>query len=215
MSASNVESDILKTGTTTLGMKIRDGVILATDQRATMGHLIANSNVQKLFPIADNLGMTIAGGVGDAQLMVRYMTTEIAKYTMQKRAPMSVQTAATFMGAVIRNGFYVAPLVGGYDSTGGHIYSVDMAGGVIEDRYSSSGSGSITAYGTLETLYKDGMTKEEGIDVAISALNAARRRDVYSGDGMLVMYIGPDGYEWISNDYIRKRLEELGFRYPN
>lgn len=216
MSELNAESqNILKTGTTTLGMKIKDGVILATDQRATMGNLIANSNVQKLFPIADNLGMTIAGGVGDAQLMVRYMTTEIAKYRMQKGAPMSVQTAATLMGAVIRNGFYVAPLVGGYDKTGGHIFSVDMAGGVIEDNYSSSGSGSIAAYGALETLYKPDMTKDQAIDVAVSALNASRHRDVYSGDGMLVMYIGPKGYEWISKDEIKARLEKLGFKYPN
>lgn len=216
MTASNAESaNILKTGTTTLGMKIKDGVILATDQRATMGNLIANSNVQKLFPIADNIGMTIAGGVGDAQLMVRYMKSQIAIYTMQKGTEMSVETAATLMGSVIRNGFYVAPLVGGYDKKGGHIFSVDMAGGVIEDNYSSSGSGSITAYGVLENLYKPDLSKDEGINVAISALNAARHRDVYSGDGMLVMYIGPNGYEWIDNAEIRKRLEALGFKYPN
>ena len=216
MSGSNVASDnVVKTGTTTLGMRIKDGVVLATDQRATMGNLIANSNVQKVYPIADNLGMTISGLVGDAQLMVRYMTSQIAIYEMQKGAPMSVQTAATLMGSVIRSGFYLGPLLGGYDKTGGHVFSVDGAGGVIEDRYCASGSGSITAYGALETLYKDNMTKEQAIDVAISGLNAARRRDNYTGDGMLILYIGPKGYEWIPNDLIRKRCEELGFKYPN
>lgn len=216
MSGSNVASDnVVKTGTTTLGMRIKDGVVLATDQRATMGNLIANSNVQKVYPIADNLGMTISGLVGDAQLMVRYMKSQIAIYEMQKGAPMSVQTAATLMGSVIRSGFYLGPLLGGYDKTGGHVFSVDGAGGVIEDRYCASGSGSITAYGALETLYKDNMTKEQAIDVAISGLNAARRRDNYTGDGMLILYIGPKGYEWIPNDLIRKRCEELGFKYPN
>ena len=216
MSANISEHDnVVKTGTTTLGMRIKDGVVLATDQRATMGNLIANSNVQKVYPIADNLGMTISGLVGDAQRMVRYMTSQIAIYEMQKGAPMSVQTAATLMGSVIRSGFYLGPLLGGYDKTGGHVFSVDGAGGVIEDRYCASGSGSITAYGALETLYKDGMTKNEAIDVAISALNASRRRDNYSGDGMLILYIGPNGYEWIPNDLIRKRCEELGFKYPN
>jgi proteasome beta subunit len=216
MSVHNTESDnVLKTGTTTLGMRIKDGVILATDQRATMGNLIANSNVQKVYPLSDNLGMTISGLVGDAQLMVRYMTSQIAIYEMQKGAPMSVQTAATLMGSVIRSGFYLGPLLGGYDKTGGHVFSVDGAGGVIEDRYCASGSGSITAYGALETLYKDNMTKEQAIDVAISGLNAARRRDNYTGDGMLILYIGPKGYEWIPNDLIRKRCEELGFKYPN
>ena len=216
MSAHNTGSDnVLKTGATTLGMRIKDGVILATDQRATMGNLIANSNVQKVYPLSDNLGMTISGLVGDAQLMVRYMTSQIAIYEMQKGAPMSVQTAATLMGSVIRSGFYLGPLLGGYDKTGGHVFSVDGAGGVIEDRYCASGSGSITAYGALETLYKDNMTKEQAIDVAISGLNAARRRDNYTGDGMLILYIGPKGYEWIPNDLIRKRCEELGFKYPN
>lgn len=216
MSANNMESDnVLKTGTTTLAMTIKDGVILATDQRATMGNLIANSNVQKVYPISDNIGMTISGLVGDAQLMVRYMKSQIAIYEMQKGAPISVQTAATLMGSVIRSGFYLGPLVAGYDKTGGHVFSVDGAGGVIEDKYSASGSGSITAYGALETLYKPNMTKDQAIDVAISGLNAARRRDNYTGDGMLILFIGPNGYEWVPNDLIRKRCEDLGFKYPN
>ena len=81
MNAANPDSDnVLKTGTTTIGMKIKDGVILATDQRATMGNLIANSHVQKVYPIADNLGMTISRLVGDAQLMVRFMTSQVAIY---------------------------------------------------------------------------------------------------------------------------------------
>ena len=216
MSANNMESDnVLKTGTTTLAMTIKDGVILATDQRATMGNLIANSNVQKVYPISDYIGMTISGLVGDAQLMVRYMKSQIAIYEMQKGAPITVQTAATLMGSVIRSGFYLGPLVAGYDRTGGHVFSVDGAGGVIEDKYSSSGSGSITAYGALETLYKPNMNKDQAIDVAISGLNAARRRDNYTGDGMLILFIGPNGYEWIPNDLIRKRCEDLGFKYPN
>ena len=141
---ANVESDnVVKTGTTTIGMKIKDGVILATDQRATMNNLIANSHVQKVYPLADNLGMTISGLVGDAQLMVRYMQSQISIYTMQKGAPMSVQTAATLMGSVIRQGFYLGPILAGYDRTGGHVFSVDGAGGVIEDDYTSSGSGSM------------------------------------------------------------------------
>ena len=213
---ANVESDnVVKTGTTTIGMKIKDGVILATDQRATMNNLIANSHVQKVYPLADNLGMTISGLVGDAQLMVRYMQSQISIYTMQKGAPMSVQTAATLMGSVIRQGFYLGPILAGYDRTGGHVFSVDGAGGVIEDDYTSSGSGSITAYGALETLYKPDMTKKEGIDVAIAGLNAARRRDNYTGDGMLILYIGPKGYERVPQEDIKARSAELGFKYPN
>ena len=207
--------DTLKTGTTTIGIKLKDGVILASDQRATMGNLIAHSNVQKVYPLSDNLGMTIAGVVGDAQLMVRFMQSEISIYTMKKGAPMSVSTAATLVGSVIRQGFYLGLIVGGYDRTGGHVYSVDGAGGYIEDEYVSVGSGSMYALGALEATFKPGMTREEGIDVAITALNSARRRDNCTGDGMLVSYIGPNGYEAISNDEIKARCTKLGFQYPN
>ena len=207
--------DTLKTGTTTIGIKLKDGVILASDQRATMGNLIAHSSVQKVYPLSDNLGMTIAGVVGDAQLMVRFMQSEISIYTMKKGAPMSVSTAATLVGSVIRQGFYLGLIVGGYDRTGGHVYSVDGAGGYIEDEYVSVGSGSMYALGALEATFKPGMTREEGIDVAITALNSARRRDNCTGDGMLVSYIGPDGYESIPADQIKARCAELGFAFPN
>ena len=210
----NEPENAVHTGTTTLALKCKDGVIMATDQRATMGNLIANSNVQKVYPISDHIGMTISGLVGDAQLMIRFMKSEIAVYEMEKGAQMSVQTAATMLGSVIRQGFYLAPLIAGVDSTGGHVFSVDGAGGVLEDEYSSSGSGSIVAYGVLETLYRPNLTKDKAIDVAISGINAARRRDNYSGDGILVIYFGPNGYEWIDNEEIRSRMKALGFNYP-
>ncbi len=207
--------DALKTGTTTIGMKIKDGVILATDQRATMGNLIAHSHVQKLYPLADNLGMTIAGVVGDAQLMVRFMQSEISIYEMKKGAPMSVSTAATLVASVIRQGFYLGLIVGGHDKTGGHVFSIDGAGGYIEDNYVSLGTGSYYALGALEAMYKPDMTKDEGIDLAVTALNSARRRDNCSGDGMLVVYIGPDGYEDIPNEEVRARCDKLGYQFPN
>jgi len=207
--------DILKTGTTTVGMKIKDGVILASDQRATMGNIIAHSDVQKVYQLADNLGMTIAGIVGDAQLMVRFIQSEVSIYSMKRGSPMSVKAASTLVGNVMRNGFYLGLIVGGYDTTGGHVFSVDAAGGYIEDNFMSIGSGSTFAMGSLEASYKKNMTKKEAIDVAITALNSSRKRDSASGDGMLISFIGPKGYEEIPQDQIKARCGELGFVYPN
>ncbi|MDR0508797.1 MAG: proteasome subunit beta [Candidatus Methanoplasma sp.] len=207
--------DILKTGTTTIGMKIKDGVILASDQRATMGNIIAHSDVQKVYQLADNLGMTIAGVVGDAQLMVRFIQSEVSIYSMKKGSPMSVKAAATLVGNVMRNGFYLGLIVAGSDMTGGHVFSVDAAGGYIEDDFVSIGSGSTFAMGSLEASYKKSMTKKEAIDVVITAFNSSRKRDSASGDGMLISYIGPKGYEEIPHDQIKTRCGELGFIYPN
>lgn len=207
--------ETLKTGTTTIGMKIKDGVILASDQRATMSNIIAHTHVQKVYQLSDNIGMTIAGVVGDAQLMVRYMQSEISIYQMKKGAPMTVNAAATYIAGAMRQGFYLGLIVGGYDSTGGHVYSIDGAGGYIEDNYCSVGSGSVFAMGALEATFKPDMSKDEGIDVAITALNSARRRDNCTGDGMLVSYIGPDGYESIPLDEIESRCDAMGFKFPN
>lgn len=207
--------DALKTGTTTIGLKCKDGVIMASERRATMGHIIAHSNVQKVYRIADNIGMTIAGLVGDAQLMVRYAQSEVALYSMKRGEPMSVKAASTLVANIIRQGFYVGLIVGGYDKTGGHVFSIDGAGGHIEDNYMSVGSGSSFAMGVIEEKYREGMTREEGIDLAIAALNSSIRRDSASGDGMLISFIGPDGFESLPEEAIRARAAELGFRYPN
>ncbi|MDD2779504.1 MAG: proteasome subunit beta, partial [Candidatus Methanomethylophilaceae archaeon] len=67
----------------------------------------------------------------------------------------------------------------------------------------------------IEEKYKEGMTREEGIDLAIAALNSSIRRDSASGDGMLISFIGPDGFESVPEEDIRARAAELGFRYPN
>ena len=207
--------DALKTGTTTIGLKCKDGVIMASERTATMGHIIAHSNVQKVYKIADNIGMTIAGLVGDAQLMVRYAQSEVALYSMKRGEPMSIKAASTLVANIIRQGFYVGLIVGGYDKTGGHLFSIDGAGGHIEDNYMSVGSGSSFAMGVIEERYKEGMTREEGTDLAIAALNSSIRRDSASGDGMLISFIGPDGFESLPEEAIRTRAAELGFRYPN
>ena len=207
--------ETLKTGTTTVGIKTKDAVILASEKRATMGHIIAHTHVQKVFSISDNIGMTIAGLVGDAQLMVRFLQSEVELYSMKRGAQMSVGAAATLVANVIRQGFYLGLIVGGVDTKGGHVYSIDGAGGCIEDNYVSVGSGSLFALGVLEGKYKENMTEDEGIDVAISALNSAIRRDSASGDGMLITIINKKGTKELSEETIRTRAAELGFRYPN
>lgn len=207
--------DKLKTGTTTIGIRCKDGVVMASERRATMGNIIAHNHVQKVYKITDNICMTIAGVVGDAQLMVRYFQAEATLYSLRKGAPMSVNAAATLVANMIRQGFYLGLIVGGHDSTGGHVFSIDGAGGYIEDNVISVGSGSLFALGALEAGYKDGLSRKEGIDLAITALNSAMRRDSASGGGMLITYIDKDGVEFVDEKEIKKRTEELGFNYPN
>lgn len=204
----------LKTGTTIIGIKCKDGVVMASEQRATMGHMIAHTNVQKVYKIADNLGMAVAGLVGDAQLMVRFIQTEAAMYAMRKGSHMSVNAAATLVANVIRHGFYVGLIVGGFDNKGAHVFSIDGAGGYIEDDVVSIGSGSTFALGVLKTQYKSDMSMAEAIDLVIQALVAAVTNDSASGNGMIVSCISKDGFKFINSDEIKERCTELGYTWP-
>ncbi|HSV42330.1 MAG TPA: proteasome subunit beta, partial [Methanomassiliicoccales archaeon] len=97
-------SEQLKTGTTTIGIVNAEGVVLATEHRATMGNIIAHKEVQKVFKIDDNLGLTTAGLVGDAQILARYIKAEVELYKLKRMAPMTVKSAATLLSNVVRRG---------------------------------------------------------------------------------------------------------------
>ncbi|MEM2944690.1 MAG: archaeal proteasome endopeptidase complex subunit beta [Methanomassiliicoccales archaeon] len=211
-----MESEQLKKGTTTIGIVSADGVVLASEHRATMGNIIAHKEVQKVFKIDDNLGLTVAGLVGDAQLLARYLRAEVELYKLKRGVPMSVKSAATLLSNILRSGggiggyYYVGLIIGGIDRTGGHVFGVDAAGGSIRDDYVSVGSGSPFAYGVLEDYYRKNLTMNEAIDIAIRALNAAMKRDSASGDGMTVVTIGKDGYRELSPGDIKSRMALLG-----
>ena len=209
-----------KTGTTTIGIVNSDGVVLASEHRATMGNFIAHKETQKVFKIDDNLGLTTAGLVGDAQVLARYIKAEVELYKLRRQAPMSVKAAATLMSNILRRGggsqgfYYVGLIVGGHDSEGGHVYSLDAAGGSIPDNYISVGSGSPYAYGVLEDHFKKDLPLSDSIDLAIRALNAAMKRDSASGDGMAIITITKDGYVEVSDEEISKRASRMGINVP-
>ncbi|TFG55993.1 MAG: archaeal proteasome endopeptidase complex subunit beta [Methanomassiliicoccus sp.] len=211
----------MKTGTTTLGIVNADGVVMASEHRATMGNIIAHKEVQKVFKIDTNLGMTTAGLVGDAQVMARYLRAEVELYKLKRTTDMSVKAAATLTSNILRRGggaygyYYVGLIVGGYDREGGHVYSLDAAGGSIPDHYVSVGSGSLFAYGVLEDHYKKDITLDEAINLAIRALNAAMKRDSASGDGVDIITITKDGYVAVSQEEISKRASRMGINIPH
>lgn len=209
-----MESDkVTKTGTTTLGIVCKDGVVVATETRATLGTLIAHKATKKLYKIDNHMALATAGLVGDLQVLARYLNAEANLYRLKRDMRIPVESAATLMSNILNQRkfypYYVQLVLGGFDNTGGHIYSLDAAGGAIPDKYTSAGSGSPYVYGVLEDLYKDGMSIDEGIDIAIRAIGAAKRRDSASGGKTDVAVISKDGYKEISEDEINKRIEKL------
>lgn len=210
------EPEKMKTGTTTLGMVCKDGVVMATEHRATMGTLIAHTETQKLFRIDEYIGLTTAGLVGDAQNLARYITAESELYRLKRDQPMTIKAAATLMANILSGSryypYWVQLLLGGWDRDGGHIYSLDAAGGSIPDKYCATGSGSPYAYGVLEDNYQDGITASQGVDIAIKALNAAMRRDSASGNGYDVVVISEKGWKPVTQSEVDKRKQKLNIK---
>ncbi len=211
---SEMSEELKKTGTTILGMVCKDGVIVATERRATMGTLIAHKATKKLYKIDEHLGLCTAGLVGDLQVLSRYLSAEVNLYRLKRDAQMPVKSAATLMSNILNQRkfypYYVQLILGGWDSQGGHIFSLDAAGGAIPDNYTAGGSGSPYVFGVLEDQYKDDMTVEEGIDLAARAMTAAMGRDSASGDGIDIAVINEKEFRTISEEEIKTRLEKMG-----
>ena len=201
-------------GTTTVGITCKDGVVFASEQRATMGSLIAHKNTQKIFKIDNHIVATIAGSVGDAQSLMKYISAEVSLYQLRNNIQMSIDSAATLTSNILHSArfapYLVQTLLGGVDSKGPKIYSIDPSGGLIPDNFISTGSCSVFAYGVLEDRYSDNLTVDEGIDVAIRAIKSAMERDTYSGNGILVSIVTSDnGYKALTKEEIQKRYDKI------
>jgi proteasome beta subunit len=206
--------DLTKTGTTILGMVCKDGVVIATERRATMGTLIAHKATKKLYQIDQHLGLATAGLVGDLQILARYLSAEANLYRLKRDARIPVQSAATLMSNILNSRkfypYYVQLILGGWDASGGHVFSLDAAGGSIPDKYTAGGSGSPYAFGVLEDSFRDDMTVNDGIDLALRAVTAAMGRDSASGNGIDVAVISEKEWKMVPEDELKKRLQKMG-----
>ena len=195
-------------GTTTIGLVCKDGVILVTDTRATMGYLVASKQARKVYKITDNIGVTVAGGVADTQDLVNILRAEAGYYQMREGVPMSVQAAARLVANVLhayRMFPYIANLlVGGVDNTGQHLYFIDLDGSLTEETMVATGSGSPIAYGVLESEFGDGMSTENALPIAIKAIKAAMKRDIATGNEITVAIITKSGYRELTPKEIKK-----------
>lgn len=203
----------LKSGTTTLGLTYKDGVVLAAEKRATAGTLIAHKVTKKVFKLDDNLGITTAGLVGDLQTLTRFLKAEVELYRLKRGKAMSVEAAATLTSNILQGRrffpYLVQLVIGGVDHTGNHVFSLDLAGGSIEDKFVTTGSGSPFVYGVLEDQFSEDLADEAATDLAIRAITAAMKRDAASGDGIDVVKITSGGYVELTPEDVQKRIDKM------
>ncbi len=204
MSQNNVASQLVLKGTTTIGVVCKDGVILASDTRVTMGFYVAHKFGKKVYKIDDHIGMTIAGTVADAQRVVDILIANAQLYKVNLNRPIPIPAAARLVANLLFQSRYIPlatqVLVGGIDETGPHVFNLDPYGSLTEEKMVSTGSGSPVAYGVLEDKYREGVSIAETLPVIARAVNAAMKRDVASGNSYNIIVIDSNGYKELSEE---------------
>ena len=201
--SNDVQEKILH-GTTTVGIKASDGVVLCADMRASAGYFIANNNTMKIQKIYDHAGLTLAGGVADAQNLTDILRYHANVHAVQKNENITIKSLARLCSLVFHQNrgypFIADILLGGYDRDGPALFNVDMFGSVEEKSYVTTGSGSPVAYGLLEDEYRDDLKIEDAKVVAFRAVKAAIVRNIGTGDGINLATIDKNGFRLLSKE---------------
>jgi proteasome beta subunit len=178
-------------GTTIVSLVHDGGVVMAGDRRATMGNLIANRDMEKVFSADRYSVVGIAGTAGVAIELVRLYQVELEHYEKIEGAIMSLEGKANRLASMTRGnlalamqGLSVVPVFAGFDLEAGvgRLYSYDVTGGCYsESGHHSAGSGSVFARGSLKKLWRPGMSEAEAVSVALEALYDAADDDSATG----------------------------------
>jgi proteasome beta subunit len=210
-------SNLLKTGTTTVGILCADGLILGADKRATAGNMIVDNKAQKIHEIGDEMAVTTAGLVSDAQLLTKYIKAELKLKEIRTGQKPSMKEAGNLLAGMVYQNIRKMSMIpgiahflmGGKDDTGYYIYDIFPDGSITAvDKFISSGSGSVFAYGVLETMYKKDIKMDEGVKLVIRSINAALQRDSASGGGIDILTIGPDGMKHVLSEELTYKVKE-------
>jgi proteasome beta subunit len=188
-------------GTTVVAIRYADGVVMAGDRRATAGYTIASRRIDKVFAADDFSGVAIAGAAGPAVEMVKLFQTQLEHYEKVQGEVLSLEGKANQLGMMVRGnlplamqGLAVVPLFAGFDQQReiGRVFSYDVTGGRYEEHdYQGQGSGSVHARNWIKAGWREGMSLDDTVDLAIRALFAAADEDTATGGPDLVRGIFP------------------------
>jgi len=214
----NIKVEGKKTGTTTVGIVGTDFVLLAADQQATMGSVVADEEAQKVYPITDFVGLTIAGGVGDALTLIRFLKAQAALYEVERGTKITPKAVASLLSNVLNGNryypFIFAPIIGGVNNAP-ELYEVDPFGGVSEKKkYAVTGSGSDFAISTLDSEYKEGIERDAALDLGVKAVMSAKNRDIYTGGKTItVVVIDKKGYRQLDAKEVEKSIGKVKINF--
>jgi proteasome beta subunit len=213
-------------GTTVVAIRYADGVVLAGDRRATAGFAIASRRIEKVFRADHHSGVAFAGVAGPGNEMVRLFQTQLEHYEKIEGESLSLEGKANQLAQMVRanfplamQGLVVVPLLAGFDErrNRGRVFSFDPTGGKYEESdFQTNGSGGVHAKNWIKAQWRDGLTVDETVDLAVRSLFAAADEDTATGGPDLVRRIFPtvaviesDGFRAFSDDEVARRAEAL------
>lgn len=211
-----MDKDLIKTGTTTIGIMCKDVIILASDKRTTLGgRIVSNKNYKKIEIINDDIAVTTAGLVSDIQLLTKILRAQLKLNELRKGRKSTVNEAANLLGSLIYSNIRKMSLIqaitgfilAGRDDNGLYLYELGVDGAVMKVAdYAADGSGMMFALGVLEAQYKKNISINEGMKLAVTAINAALQRDTATGDGIDIIAITKDGVKEMLSKEIETKL---------
>jgi proteasome beta subunit len=209
-----------------VALRYADGVVMAGDRRATAGNVIAHRAMEKVFPADHYSAVAIAGSAGMAVEMVRLFQVQLEHYEKVEGSTLSLEGKANQLAQMVRQhlplamqGFVVVPLFAGYDTgrATGRIFSYDATGGHYEDTdFQATGSGGRDARSTVKGAWREGLSRDEAVDLAIQSLYEAADEDSATGGPDLVRGIYPliavvdaEGYRLVPESEVAERFGAL------
>jgi proteasome beta subunit len=213
-------------GTTVVAIRFANGVVMAGDRRATSGYTIASRRIEKVFPADDHSGVAIAGAAGPAVEMVRLFQVQLEHYEKIEGETLTLEGKANQLSQLVRanlpaamQGFVVVPLLAGYDEQQavGRVFSFDVTGGRYEETdFQSNGSGSVHARNWIKAQWREGMSRDDTVDLALRAMFAAADEDIATGGPDLIRRIFPTvavidaaGFQAVDDTTVEARAEAV------
>ena len=206
----DLKKNILRTGTSLVGIVCKGGIVMAGDRKATLGgQIVANKNESKVFQVNEYLTMSWTGVVSDAQLLKKLIVAELRLKELKDKKRPTVKESANLLAMMAYKNirqmsmvpFVAGTLIGGFDEDGStKLFSIYPDGAIteIEDFTANVSSGMPYILGLLERQYKKGLSVEEGVALAIESIKASSERDTASGFGVDVFTITKEGIKQVA-----------------
>ena len=215
----NIKKNILRTGTTILGIVCKDGVVMASDRQSTAGTIVMNKNSEKTKQVNEYLLVSGTGMVSDIQRVAKVLPAELRLKQLKSKSRPTIKQAASLLANISYSGIrqpsmipqQAGFLIGGFNEDGEtELYSVEPAGSSlkVEDYDANFGSGIPYVLGLLERQYKPGLNVKEGIELAKEALKSSIQRDVGSGYGIDIFTITKEGISKVVNQEIHSEYKD-------